>query len=136
MQNKLSNEAFAHPIRGTPFWISRRPSRRDDLSSFDLVIDLTSEFYADRAAAEYICIPQLDGHRLSQVKACKSLPAHGKKSVLVHCANGHGRASLVVAILLKEHGYCNSYSEGLELIQSCRKEAHPNRAQRAWIESL
>jgi len=122
---------FANQLEGSNLWISRRPTSRDDLSQFDLVIDLTAEFSKDQIKVKYRCFPNLDGHILKHNKPISS--EWTDKKVLIHCANGYGRSSLYAAILLVEWQFCSDFKAALDLIKNNRKKAVPNSHQRKWL---
>ncbi|MEM7179635.1 MAG: hypothetical protein AAF518_01900 [Spirochaetota bacterium] len=132
MQNIVSKENVVDHISGTPIWIARRPCKTMDLAKFDTVVDLTAEFCKGRVASDtYICLPNVDGIPLTNYHIdFNFLQA---KSILVHCANGHGRSALFTAMLLKNLKITNTYQDGLSLIQKSRPCAIPSRLQ---IKSL
>ena len=51
------------------------------------------------------------------------------KRVLIHCANGHGRSALFVAILLKDLNLVDTLYNGLEKVKKNRRLAVPNGTQ-------
>tara|TARA_B100001093_G_scaffold495511_1_gene540086 strand:- start:1594 stop:2211 length:618 start_codon:yes stop_codon:yes gene_type:complete len=126
----LSKENFADQIKGTNIWISRRPTSKEKLESFELVIDLTAEFLKDKTN-NYICYPNLDGHSLKSLPSIENFNPDQK--TLIHCANGHGRSALFTAIILKEGKVTKSIKEALDLILESRVLAKPNRDQTNWI---
>lgn len=131
LQILFSKENFADQIGETNFWISRRPTSVESLEKFELVIDLTAEFFKDKTN-NYLCYPNLDGYSL------KNLPDiidfHSDKKTLIHCANGHGRSALFTAILLSEMKVTKNIQESLGLISKSRLLATPNRSQNNWIK--
>ena len=131
LQIICSKENFCDQIEGTNIWISRRPTSKDDISQFEVIIDLTSEFLLDKTENQYISYPNLDGHCLKNQPLITDFDK--QKKVLIHCANGHGRSALFTAILLKENGTCSTIKESLDLIIKCRKLAIPNKNQRNWL---
>lgn len=131
LQILCSKENFCDQIEDTNIWISRRPTSKDDISKFEIIIDLTSEFLSYKTNNQYISYPNLDGHILKNQPIISNF--NKDKKTLIHCANGHGRSALFTAILLKENGVCSSIKESLNLIIKSRKRAIPNRTQRNWI---
>ena len=129
IQIKLSRENFADKIGNTNIWISRRPSG-ESLEEYDLVIDLTAEFFKDNTD-KYVSYPNLDGHSL------KNLPDpadfHPDKKTLIHCANGHGRSALFTSHILKMSGVCENFEESMEMILKSRPLAKPNKSQKKWL---
>ena len=131
LQIICSRENFCDQIEGTNIWISRRPTQKDDISKFELIIDLTSEFLSDTTNNQYISYPNLDGHSLMNLPIITEFDK--EKPTLIHCANGHGRSALFTAILLKENGTCLTVKESLDLIIKSRKLAIPNKTQLNWL---
>src|SRR5438093_13740063 len=65
--------------------------------------------------------------------ACRSRPPYWLPSdgrLLIHCANGHGRAGLVAAAWLIGQGLAGSPKEALDLLQSVRPRVRLRRCQR------
>ena len=131
LQIICSTEKFCDQIEGTKIWISRRPTHKDDIRQFELIIDLTSEFLSYTTNNQYISYPNLDGHSLSKLPIVTEFDK--EKTTLIHCANGHGRSAIFTAILLKENGTCSTVKKSLELIIKSRKLAIPNKTQRNWL---
>ena len=131
LQIICSRENFCDQITGTNIWISRRPTGKDDLSKFKLIIDLTSEFLSDKTNNHYMSYPNLDRHALINLPIITEFDK--ETPTLIHCANGHGRSALFTAILLKENGTCSTVKESLDLIIKSRILAIPNKTQINWL---
>ncbi len=132
MQVFCIKEDFANKIAHTNIWISRRPLENDNLDKFSLVIDLTAEFTRDLNAKNYICIPNLDAHYLKNIEIIDK--KFKNSNILVHCANGHGRSSIFVALLMLKWNYATNIKQALEMIKASRKFAVPNRNQISKIK--
>jgi hypothetical protein len=128
---KLINEDYCNQIKGTNIWIARADFF-NKIENFDIVVDLTAEFFRDNTKIRYISIPNLDGMSLKNYDIDFDIT---NKKVLVHCANGHGRSSLFVAILLIDNGICNNVEDALALIKKSRIKAYPNKIQKLWIKN-
>lgn len=131
--DKLIKEDFSHQIADTNIWISRRPTYFKKINDFDMIIDLTAEFFKDKTDKNYFCLANLDGMGLKNYSTSLDIK---NQTILVHCANGHGRSSLFVAILLIENNIASNVKEALVLISKSRKDAVPNREQKLWLEAL
>lgn len=129
-QIKLSSEDFMNQIGDTNYWISNRPFKSDNISEFDLVIDLTCEFPKYKTECEYLCLPNLDGMPLRNHKIDLNLES---KKVLIHCANGHGRSSIFLTKILLNNKQIKTSIEGLNLIKKSRNRAIPNSNQQKWL---
>jgi len=127
-------EDFSNRINNTNIWISRRPLKDDNLDKFNLIIDLTAEFTKDLNAKNYICFPNLDAHWLRNTgKIDKKLK---KSNILVHCANGHGRSSIFIALLMVKWNYAINTKQALKIIKASRKFAIPNSSQNKWLKDI
>ena len=126
LQMLLSRENRIDEIVPNRIYISSRPLGGFNYNHYDLVVDLTAEFFKD-STNHYICYPNLDGMVLSQ--NYENIEIFKKKKVLVHCANGHGRSALFVARLLVDLEWVKSFEEGLALVKQCRPLAVPNGGQ-------
>ncbi|MCK5855743.1 MAG: dual specificity protein phosphatase family protein [Sulfurovaceae bacterium] len=128
LQMLISKESRVDKIIGSSIFIASRPSTNFDYSSYDIVVDLTSEFLKNRTkGVEYISYSNLDGMPLS--KSYENVAIFQNKKVLVHCANGHGRSALFVAGLLVDLELVENFEEGLALIKKSRPLAVPNAGQ-------
>jgi len=134
LQILVSKEQFCHQVKGTNIWISRRPGSHDKIDKFDLIIDLTCEFPADKTTSQYICYPNLDGHHLSSLPIIDQIPLD--KKILIHCANGHGRSALFTALILKAGRNSATLTAASALITDSRTLAKPNKSQLKWLMKL
>ena len=133
LQIILSKEDFSNQIYGTNIWISRRPTNSDDLSQFDLIIDLTAEFPCDRFKGQYLSYPNLDGHILNSLP--NKLTIDKEQRTLIHCANGHGRSALFTSLLMVELNYSKKPEDSLQSIFKSRPLALPNKTQLKWLKN-
>lgn len=127
-----SREASVNQIDGTNISISRYPLFAVDLSRFDRIIDLTAEFpLAYKASAAYECLANLDGIQLRHIRA---RPISAEQTVLVHCAQGHGRSATFVALLLRQLGVFSSTESAYRAIQRVRPGAVVAVSQRLQMD--
>jgi len=125
-------DAFNHVNAGLV--IGRRPRRGEIPAGIRTVVDLTAEFDGVRGPdAAYASFPILDAAPLpppalaAVVAAVRGLP----RPWFIHCAQGHGRTSMVAAALLVEDGNCSGVAEALDLVANVRPAARPNQQQLA-----
>jgi hypothetical protein len=131
---KFSREPAFDRIGSSRFYIGRYPFIQSTLAEFSLVIDLTAEFPRwHKSALSYVCVPNLDGVPLSNLRF-PPLPEDGGK-ILIHCAQGHGRSATYASLLLASVTREESPESVMEVILRSRPAAHPNRKQREQIAS-
>ena len=129
LQMLLSRENIVDEIVPNHIYIGSRPLGGFDYGSYDLVVDLTAEFFKDDVESNrYICYPNLDAIALAQ--SYESVELFRNKKILVHCANGHGRSALFVARLLVDLELVENFEEGLALVKKHRPLAVPNTEQK------
>ena len=106
-----------------------------------LVVDLSAEF--DEPAEigrgrKYVSLPVLDGsvpnadvfrRVVDEVNATR-------ETVLVHCAQGHGRSGLLAAAVLLARGLASTPAEAVEQIQKIRPGVRLKPGQVRWLEEF
>jgi len=119
------------------FLIGRRllPSEYPPIQT---LVDLTAEFDEHLPkGAKLLAFPILDGAPANP-EALKSVArqiATSTEPLYLHCAQGHGRTSMIAAAVLIERRLAPNVSEALASIAKVRPGAKPNRAQRAALEA-
>jgi hypothetical protein len=115
--------------------IGRRLLSHERPSKTHTVVDLTCEFPEPsgmRSVAQYKAFPMLDATAASPdtlVAFVRSLPSPDE-SIYIHCAQGHGRAGLVTALLLVARGLAADGDEAVLRLQAVRPAVGLNRVQR------
>ncbi len=109
VRRALSRERCFHEV-APGLLLGRRPFAHELPPEVSLVVDLTSEFpepHAVRTRVRYLCHPVLDtcapdeDGLVSVVGTVLAEPG----PVYVHCAQGHGRSSTIVAAVLLARGH-------------------------------
>lgn len=98
------------------YYVGRYPLNNETLpKDIDTIVDLTAEFPRSADSTQkYICVPALDvclpepGDLLKAVYACMRTKS---RYVYVHCANGHGRSALFVALIMMIEGAAKTPQE-------------------------
>lgn len=123
----ISQEDQINRIDQTNIYLGRYP-RFNETENFDLVIDLTAEFFPSKVnTKEYICLPNLDGIKLRNTARLPQVSIDQK--ILIHCAQGHGRSATYASLLIAQFFPAISPQEALSLILKSRPGAMPSKAQ-------
>jgi protein-tyrosine phosphatase len=131
---KTSNEApYAELAPG--FLIGRRllPSEYPPIQT---LVDLTAEFDEHvPSGAKLLVFPILDGAPVNPegLKAIARQIAASAEPLYLHCAQGHGRTSMIAAAVLIERRLAANVNDALAQIANVRPGAKPNRDQRAAL---
>ncbi len=102
------------------------------------IVDLTAELDEHVPnGATLLALPILDGAPVDPVKLVEmAKKIHASEGpIYLHCAQGHGRTSMVAAAVLLERGLAKNVAEALEMIRRVRPGAKPNRDQRRALEA-
>lgn len=102
------------------------------------VVDLTSEFPEPtslRSVPNYIAAPMLDASVLppQSLANLASQIATAKLPVYIHCAQGHGRTSLIASLVLLARGDADTPEAAIKLVHSARPLVGLNAEQRAAL---
>ncbi len=122
-------------------YIGRRAYLHELPPDVGLVVDLTAEFIAPREVREnqrYRSFPILDAfvpHSLDDVLALVNELKDSPEVVYIHCAEGHGRAAMMVAILLIAKGHHPDGETALAHLKKVRPRTELRPHQRAALES-
>lgn len=138
LQVLLSPEdAFNEAAPG--LFVGRRPRPGEHPPGVELVVDVTAEFAKPAyhpAGVAYAALPTLDAFVPEPAAYAAALAAAAAaRSVLVHCANGHGRSAAFMAALLVKKGLARDVDEAMGLIRRARPGCRLNPAQRAAAQS-
>jgi protein-tyrosine phosphatase len=139
LQITLSAEPASHSVNHS-LTVSRR-LRSDELPTHVVrICDLTCEFVdpiSFRTRGSYVCYPILDAGSVSAaelVALARSIPPLPQGSLLIHCANGHGRTGMFAAIWLIVHGFVTSSDDAMRLLQSVRPGIGLRSRQRRVVD--
>ncbi len=133
LQVLLSPEdAFNEAAPG--LYVGRRPLPGEHPAGLELVVDVTAEFPKPDYHPEgvgYAALPTLDAFVPEpEPYAALVRKAASARSVLVHCANGHGRSAAFAAAVLVRRGLAKDVDEGMALVRRARPACRLNPAQR------
>lgn len=118
--------------------IARRLLNSEVPEDVDHVVDLTCEFSEPDALLQkdYQCFPILDASTpgVEQLQEWIKTISKLEGTILVHCAEGHGRSGFIVAALLLFTGQVKTVEESIQIIQSQRAKVRLNKDQRVVLE--
>jgi protein-tyrosine phosphatase len=116
-------------------YLGRRVQHWELPARVGLVLDLTAEFVEPpelRAGRRYVSVPALD----ASVPSVKSLAdavetvASYRGNVYVHCAAGHGRSAMAMAVLLVARGVARDIDHAIALMRAKRPRVRLRTTQR------
>lgn len=108
------------------------------------VVDLTAELPERSAVAagrRYFCLPSLDcdmpneQDMLALAARVASLPAAALPAY-IHCANGHGRSSSLLALVLLLRGEVSHWREAFMLMKTKRPGVNVHRNQELMLDAM
>jgi protein-tyrosine phosphatase len=140
LQTRFSREPAAHAV-GESLLVARRLRTHEVPANVAAIVDLTCEFLdpaSIRAMPGYRCLPILDAgtpvpEALAELVRRIALPPQGR--LLIHCANGHGRAGLVAAAWLIAQGLAGTSAQALDMLRAARPRIRLRRCQRESLEA-
>ncbi|QDT99392.1 dual specificity protein phosphatase family protein [Gimesia aquarii] len=121
-------------------FIGRRLFSTERPDNIDYVIDLTCEFNEPNGlrSGGYFSYPILDGlvPPLEQLNQWIEQTAALDGTILIHCAEGHGRTGMFAAMLLVYLGHSQTTDAALQLIQTKRPLVRLNSQQLRMLKEI
>lgn len=147
-ERALSREPFADEV-APALWVGKAPlfweGRDVHARKVTAVLNMCYEFHDTarlrRAQLQYRRLPVLDGtapsleRLVAAVDWCVEQLDAGR-TVLVHCAQGHGRSATVAAAVLLHRGHASSPEEAIRLMREARPRVRLSAHQRGVLESF
>jgi protein-tyrosine phosphatase len=121
-------------------YLGRRAQHWELPARVGLVLDMTAEFVEPievRSGRSYVCVPALDASVPSVealVAAIVEVSAF-KGNIYVHCAAGHGRSAMAMAVLLVVRGIAEDLAAAEELMRRVRPRVKLRTTQRKVAQS-
>ncbi len=126
-------------------YLGRRAEHWELPARIGVVLDMTAEFVEPmevRTGRKYVCIPTLD----ASVPTVEALiegvldVARHPGNVYVHCAAGHGRSAMAMAVLMVVKGAATDIDDAIAKMRAARPRVKPRTTQRrvaiAAVEEL
>ncbi len=127
-------------------YIGRRAYGHELPPDAGLIVDLTAEFIepiAVRTGRRYVSFPILDAyipHSDEEVLILIEELGNSTESIYIHCAEGHGRAAMIAALVLVHRGVATDGESALAHLQKIRPRIklrpHQREALERWIKLL
>jgi len=123
-------------------WVGARVPAAELPTGLELVVDLTSEWWAPpdvRSLPGYRGFPVLDGsfppdpHTFLELVAELAVASGG---IYIHCEEGRGRAPTAAAAVLLARGIVSDVDAAVELVCKARPQARPTRTDNAFLDRV
>lgn len=121
-------------------YIGRRAYLQELPPDVSVIVDLTAEFIEPttvRTSRTYRSLPILDAHiphRDDEVLALVQELAICPESIYIHCAEGHGRAAMIMALILIAKGLASDAETALAHLKTVRPRTNLRPHQRLALE--
>jgi protein-tyrosine phosphatase len=117
------------------FYLGRRVQHWELPARIAVVLDMTAEFVEPpevRTGRTYVCVPALDASvpRVEALVRAIERIASLEGNIYVHCAAGHGRSAMAMAVLLVVRGVARDLDHAIEIMQRARPRVKLRTTQR------
>ncbi|HEY6880234.1 MAG TPA: hypothetical protein VI299_19555, partial [Polyangiales bacterium] len=126
-------------------YLGRRVQHWEAPARIGLVLDMTAEFVEPvelRTGRRYVCVPTFDASApppLLLADAIEGILSY-QGTIYVHCAAGHGRSAMAMAVLMVARGVADDLDDAIARMQRARTRVNLRTTQRrvaqATIELL
>ncbi len=130
----LGDEQPWHEVsRG--LFLGRRVQHWEVPARIGLVLDMTAEFVEPeelRTGRKYVCVPTFDASAPKPRVLADAIAqiAGYEGNIYVHCAAGHGRSAMAMAVLMVARGVANDLEHAVELMRGARTRVKLRTTQR------
>jgi protein-tyrosine phosphatase len=116
-------------------YLGRRVQHWELPARVGLVVDLTAEFVEPpelRSGRRYVSVPALDASAPSVAALADAVQSIGtyQGNIYVHCAAGHGRSAMAMAVLLVARGVARDIDHAVTLMRAKRPRVRLRTTQR------
>jgi protein-tyrosine phosphatase len=116
-------------------YLGRRVEHWELPARVAIVVDMTAEFVEPlevREGRKYVCVPTLDASVPSVNALADGLTdvLRSSGNVYVHCAAGHGRSAMAIAVLMVGRGFAADADEAFRMMKNVRSRVSPRTTQR------
>jgi protein-tyrosine phosphatase len=128
-----SEEPWHEVARG--LYLGRRVQHWELPARIGLVLDMTAEFVEPvevRTGRMYVCVPTLDASvpSVDDLIDAVTRVASFEGNIYVHCAAGHGRSAMAMALILILRGVANDLDEAVAIMRRVRPRVKLRTTQR------
>jgi protein-tyrosine phosphatase len=116
-------------------YLGRRVQHWEVPARIGLVLDMTAEFVEPvelRTGRRYVCVPTFDASAPPAellAEAIEDIVSY-QGNIYVHCAAGHGRSAMAMAVLLVARGLAADLDEAIMMMQRARTRVKLRTTQR------
>ncbi len=116
-------------------FLGRRVQHWEVPARIGLVLDMTAEFVEPeelRTGRKYVCVPTFDASAPRAEVLAEAIleiaPYEG--NIYVHCAAGHGRSAMAMAVLMVARGVASDIDHAVEVMRAARSSVKLRTTQR------
>jgi protein-tyrosine phosphatase len=130
----LGNEDPWHEV-SPGLYLGRRVQHWELPARVGLVLDLTAEFVEPpelREGRKYVSLPALDASapKVNELADAVEAVCGYQGNIYVHCAAGHGRSAMAMAVLLVARGVARDIDDAVTLMRAKRPRVRLRTTQR------
>ncbi|MDB4974181.1 MAG: uncharacterized protein JWN48_2522 [Myxococcaceae bacterium] len=116
-------------------YLGRRVQHWEAPARIGLVLDMTAEFVEPvelRTGRRYVCVPTLDASAPDPEVLADAIEdiANHEGNIYVHCAAGHGRSAMAMAVLMVTRGVAADLDEAVAMMVRARTRVRLRTTQR------
>ena len=121
-------------------YLGRRVQHWEVPARIGLVLDMTAEFVEPvelRTGRIYVCVPTFDASAPDPALLAAAIVeiAGYQGNIYVHCAAGHGRSAMAMAVLMVARGVATDLEDAITTMRSVRKRVRLRTTQRRVAEA-
>lgn len=116
-------------------FLGRRVQHWELPARIGLVLDMTAEFVEPieiRTGRKYVCVPTFDASAPTPEALADAIGdiAPYRGNIYVHCAAGHGRSAMAMAVLMVARGVATDLDDAIAMMQRARTRVNLRTTQK------